>query len=70
MNSENPFVVEASGVYALRMPMSVTFSPQPDITAYELAMLLPYLLSNHGIYAEDWAELGTMKRHLIENPRH
>lgn len=50
-------------------PVSARYIPQPDITAYELALILPGLLGKP-IYEEDWVKLGTATRHLerIINP--
>ncbi|MFZ9972158.1 MAG: hypothetical protein ACO3GA_03620 [Candidatus Limnocylindrus sp.] len=47
----------------IRVPISRIFNPAPDITAYELAILLPYF---HGVpmYEETLTELGTAARHL------
>ena len=40
------------------------FIPQPDITAHELAVLLPFYLGLRPLFQKDWEELGVMTRHL------
>lgn len=44
-------------------PIRSTYVPQPDITAHELAILLPYLFGSP-LYESDWAKLGAATRHL------
>lgn len=39
------------------------YSPQPDITAYELAQILPYLIGR-AMHESDWEKLGVATRHL------
>lgn len=43
--------------------ITCTYNPQPDITAYELAQIIPYF---HGksMTANDWESLGPVTRHL------
>ena len=43
--------------------VNVSFEPKEDITAFELASLMPYF---HGknMTTDDWDALGAMKRHL------
>lgn len=43
-------------------PKISIFKPEPDITAYELAILLPYFIG--APMYEDLTELGTAARHL------
>jgi hypothetical protein len=59
----NDMKIESVYTYTIAQPISVSFDPQPDITAYELAKLLPHF---HGqpIYESDWASLGQLQRHL------
>lgn len=47
----------------IRRTISVTFDPMPDITAYELAIILPFF---HGrwMHEDDWNALGAAQRHL------
>jgi hypothetical protein len=40
------------------------FEPRPDITAYELALLMPYLLGKQPSEA-DWQFMGAEQRHLV-----
>lgn len=49
--------------YEIKRQLSISYNPQPDITAYELAIILPYL---HGkpMFEEDWIDLGNAQRHL------
>lgn len=49
-----------------RLPIAYVFTPQPDITAYELAQCLPYLLPGAYVFSLD--ELGEIKRHFKERP--
>lgn len=44
-------------------PVSARFEPQPDITAYELAQLLPFVVGR-SMWEADWSALGTAQRHL------
>ena len=48
----NPLPDELQGV----------FDPQPDITAYELAVLMPIFL--HGMTRQVYDALGPMQRHI------
>ncbi len=43
--------------------VSATFDPQPDIDAFELARLLPFVLGRR-MLESDWVTLGTAQRHL------
>lgn len=48
-----------------RMPIDFNFNPQPDITAYELARLLPYLFGKMYIYEGEWETFDpALKKHL------
>lgn len=50
--------------YTIRQTVSCRFTPKEDITAYELAQLIPFF---HGrwMYEEDWDALGAaLQRHL------
>lgn len=49
---------------SIRPPISCTFQPQPDITAFELASILQYF---HGrpMLESDWTALGAMQRHFV-----
>lgn len=44
------------------------WKPQPNITAFELALLLPYLLDQallaRGLTESDWSGLGEAARHF------
>ncbi len=44
--------------------VTATFHPQTDITAYELAMLLPFFITGKGMTEGDWDLLGAAQRHL------
>ena len=48
-------------IMKLRVPISVQFIPQPDITAYELARCLPYFYGQPIFNADD---LGDLSRHF------
>ena len=41
------------------------FEPKEDLTAYELAKLLPWLMSLQHIRESDFATMGTESRHLF-----
>lgn len=45
--------------------VSVIFEPKEDITAYELAQLLPYVTNNQPMFEEHWEQLGEMQRHFV-----
>lgn len=54
---------------SIEQPMSAEFKPQPDITAYELAILLPYFLGK-ALYRKQFDEMPeNARRHLIEKAR-
>jgi hypothetical protein len=40
------------------------FEPAPDITAYELAQLLPYITQGECMTECEWKEAGALTRHL------
>lgn len=47
----------------LIQPVTARYKPLPDITAYELALVLPGLLGKP-IYELEWLELGSATRHF------
>ena len=47
----------------IKLPINAQFAPKKDITAYELALLLPYII-NTPLFEEDWDNLGKATRHL------
>ncbi len=48
----------------IRKPLTFNYNPQEDITAYELAKLLPYLLGQ-SIFEDEWEKFDpNLKRHL------
>lgn len=49
--------------YVIERPVVASFEPQQDITAYELATLLPYLFGK-ALYQSDWDSLGAAQRHM------
>jgi len=56
----------------LHQPIRARFVPQLDITAHELATLLPFYLGLRPLFQKDWVELGVMTRHLervVEGPQ-
>ena len=53
----------ATSVVGIRRPKSVQWTPQEDITAYELALCLPLLTSAGLFYAEDYIPKGC-ERHF------
>ena len=49
----------------ITMPIHVTFDPQPDITAYELAQVLGY--QGRLLYKSDWDAMSEgVKRHFTK----
>lgn len=48
-------------------PVRWRYAPRSDITAYELALLLPYLLGK-AMTAADWFFQGSEQRHLVRLP--
>ena len=50
--------------FQLPKVVSATYDPQPDITAYELAQLLPIFIYGSLLTEEKWTELGSATRHL------
>lgn len=44
--------------------VSCSYEPKPDITAYELAIILPFFMGGHGMTEKDWEALGDARRHL------
>lgn len=57
---------------SLPRPIRARFIPKEDITAYELAILLPFYLGLRPLFERDWVELGLMTRHLeriVEGPQ-
>ena len=57
------YVTDAGTRFRAVSPISCSFEPLPDITAYELAQILPYC---HGriMWESDWEALGSAQRHL------
>ena len=51
-------------VYAIRQPVSIEWNPQPDITTYELAKLMPLFVAPRMLMPEDVPD-GPERRHLI-----
>ncbi len=53
------------GKQAILQPIRARFRPLLDITAYELATLLPYYLGLAPLFEEDWTRLGPdVTRHM------
>lgn len=49
-----------------RKPLTgLSYDPQPDITAYELSQLIPYIAPfGRLMFEEDWKAIGTAARHI------
>lgn len=45
--------------------VNCTYAPKADITAFELATLLPYFIGK-AMTKEDWDALGACQRHLVK----
>ena len=43
-------------------PLYMDFTPQPDLTAYELAQI--FMIHEYPKFEEDWIALGTLQRHF------
>ncbi|WP_375194762.1 hypothetical protein [Sphingobium sp.] len=55
--------------YSIRQPARVEYKPQPDITAYDVARLLPILLGfQHMMYPEDHIPDDLMRHFKIWRP--
>ncbi len=52
-----------TGISAFRKPLHCIFEPEPDITAYELAMVLKCAV-NRILYEDEWDALPEWKRHI------
>ena len=52
-------------MFRIRRPLHVDFKPQPDITAFELAQLLPFFFMNRGLFAEELPTDPALLRHLV-----
>ena len=48
--------------------VNATWDPQTDITAYELALLLPLFIVGSTLTEEKWESLGSATRHIKRNP--
>lgn len=56
----------------IAQPIRARFIPKEDITAYEVAILLPFYLGLRPLFEHNWIELGVMTRHLeriVEGPQ-
>lgn len=50
---------------SFEQPLRLNFNPKEDITAYELAIILPAILSGRGFYQAEYDGLrDDVKRHL------
>ena len=58
-------VLTGMGECRIRLPLRVEFKPQPDITAFELAQLLPLFFMRNGIFAENLPTDPALLRHLF-----
>jgi hypothetical protein len=68
MNADDITVSNAPAEFTrLVVPIAAKYAPKEDITAYELSLLLPYLLGTP-IYENDWQKLGAATRHLERLP--
>lgn len=60
MEIDNSEVVELG---ALTECVSAFYEPKRDITVYELAILVPYLIRG-GLTEKAWTDIGVARRHL------
>lgn len=61
----NKAVLSSDGCiqWATVRPVYARFEPQLDITAYELAQILPFVMGR-SMWEKDWEALGVVQRHL------
>jgi hypothetical protein len=64
LTDANDSVTVSIGGSRLMLPIQCRYEPLEDITAFELAKLLPFFVSGRGVYEYDWNQLGTATRHL------
>jgi len=55
--------MDSSGVVFFYAGIRAKFIPKPDITAYELSLILPYIFGQV-LYKDAFEKLGDAKRHL------
>lgn len=53
----------------LRPFIRARLEPQPDMTAFELLSLLPYIIGGKVLHADGWEKLGSATRHLKPEQR-
>ncbi len=56
-------VMSTAPLHTIKQPITARYKPQPDITAYELAIIFPFFMGKP-LYEEQWLELGTATRHF------
>jgi hypothetical protein len=56
-------VVSGNSIREIFKPVDAEYAPLPDISAYELSKILPFLLGQV-LMEKDWEELGAAQRHL------
>jgi hypothetical protein len=62
--SDNIVNIGGAGTVRILKPVMVTWNPQPDITSYELAQLLPLFLQNRALMPYDIPSDLSLRRHL------
>jgi hypothetical protein len=65
MNPNLFFALEGQQ-YHIARPFYAQWNPQPDITAYEIAILLPYFVGAARLTREIWQAMGPERRHLTD----
>jgi hypothetical protein len=61
-----PLDTAKDGWFTLDLSKYITaaYEPKEDITAYELALILPYVMTGKRMTEDDWKAMGTATRHL------
>ncbi len=57
------WTMDAKAAQSIVEPITARYRPQADITAWELAQIMPFLLGKP-CYEPNWAELGDATRHM------
>lgn len=65
VSTTSPIInIPVTFTYKFLQPVTITWNPQPDITVYELARLLPVLFMHTGIMPDDIPKEPELLRHL------
>lgn len=56
---------EALEIKIIDHPVTAQWAPKSDITAYELALCLPYFMPGAVLTEQAWESLGDAQRHFV-----